>query len=83
MSPGPFKREGPYYLIASKSESLDSFVRRFCHLDLSGVHSEAQKRIYVESAEASLQKTNPWLSTEVAEGQTIVLPEKMYRYGDD
>jgi hypothetical protein len=83
LSPGPFKRQGPYYMIASKNESLDSFVRRFCHIDLSGAQREAQKRAFVESAEASLRKSNPRLSSEIATGQTIILPQKMYGSSDD
>jgi len=83
MSPGPFKRGGPYYLIASKGELLDSFVRRLCHQDLSGVQSEAKKRTIVESTEASLRKTNPGLSTEIAKGEKIILPEKTYGSSDD
>ncbi len=82
-SPGPFKRQGAYYVIASKRESLDSFVRRFCRLDLLGMKDESQKRTFVESTEAAIRKTNPGLSAAIASGQAIVLPEKMYRFGDN
>jgi hypothetical protein len=83
ISPGPFKRQGPYYVIADKSETLDSFVQRFRHQDLVGNQTEAKKRAFVESTEASLRTTNPWLSTEIIKGETIIIPEKMYGSSDD
>jgi hypothetical protein len=79
----PFKRQGPYYVIAAKSESLDSFVRRFFHNEIKENNNQPKTAALLQSTETSLRASNPWLSTSIVKGETIILPEKMYRSSDE
>jgi hypothetical protein len=83
FAPGPFKRQGPYYVIAGKSESLDSFVRRFFHIQIKENANDAKTVALIQSTEAALRTTNPWLATDIVKGETIILPEKMYRSNNE
>ena len=85
ISPGAFKRQGSYFVLAEKAESLDRFMVQLSHCcdrPFQKHDGLVKSKEINEWALRAIQKANPSLGSFVASGTTIVLPEGFY-YSED
>jgi hypothetical protein len=85
IAPGAFQRQGPCYVIESKTEPLRDFLRRLAHRcsDVPIVADGNGRNIKTsQAASKALIALNPFLTAEVPAGAKIVLPE-WFHAGED
>jgi hypothetical protein len=86
LSPGAFRRQGPCYVIASKTEPLKDFLRQLAHrcseVPIAPDGNSRDTRTS-QAASKALIALNPFLAATVPAGAKIVLPEWFHASEDD
>jgi hypothetical protein len=78
ISPGPFKQQGPQYVILTNDETRIAFTLDLLHFRciLPNQMDRAKNAQILRSAENALKQTNPSLGSILRAGQKIVIPQQ-------
>lgn len=75
VSPGPFKQDGPCYVILGQSEPLPEFLRELAHSWEFAIDPNVRRRGRTfQDAQHALIQLNPFLKGDAPAGRKIILP---------